>query len=1101
MTVRDLPCAYEVDGQPADAAVFIAAACDPRHSVVVEACAGSGKTWLLVARMLRLLLAGASPAEMLAITFTRKAAQEMRERLMGLLEQLAFSSEEEIRSLLAERGIGMREMADAVPAARALYGRVLGSAQPLSIDTFHSWFGRIIQIAPLAAGIPHGSRLTETTGALLAETYVRFMQLLRDGEASAVKEAMLTLYRMVGDHQARLLLYAFAEKRAEWWAATLEQADAPLDMLLALCGDDALADARLGLWEDESLCACIRQIAALLGKGNTTNQQRATAIEKALSSSPCLDAFDALITEFCDDRGKPRGNRHGTGALKAAILQQYGEEGASRFESECHAIVEALWRLKCRAGDLKAIELNRALFTAGHAFLEQYRQVKEEQQVFDFADLEWHAYRLLADDESAAFLHSRLDARYRHILLDEFQDTNPLQWSIVRAWLDAYGSSGEQPSVFIVGDPKQSIYRFRRAEPRVFNAARETLSRCGARVLQTNQTRRNAAGIVDMLNVCLENNQLYRSQTTLSQEKGTILRLPLVAAEPKTPTTASRPVSRNPLTTARDEQEDARRREEGKCVAQALLALCAPQGGGNGPPVAWSDVMLLVKKRTHLSAYESALREAGIPFLSSRRGGLLDSLEAADLTALLSFLATPADDLQLAHSLKSPVFLATDDDLIQLAECAERGWWSALEALVADSLASPALQRAHRLLSGWLEKASRLPVHDLLDLMLHQGDVAGRYAQTAPEALRNQVLGNIDAYVELALNLDAGRYPSLPKFLDALRMLKRHADSDAPDEAAVDAAVNAVRIMTIHSAKGLEADVVVLLDANHSDPQRDDLGILCDWPEHSAAPTHFSAFAGKALRGTAREPLFQREEAFRIQEDWNLLYVALTRAKRVLLVSGVADRRNGAGPNGLVAGSWYARLLGVPEWRPDGKTARHQAGAAAEPFELDLFVPPSWKPCKPKEPVASREMEEGILLHALMERLTDQSGWPLAVPDETLIARWLECPVDVARTIGGQATALLNSPLLRRFFDSRSYRAAFNEMELSSEQGWLRLDRVVLFDSEAWILDYKRRLTPMDQPAYVAQLRRYRDAAFRIFPDLTWRMAIVTMEGTLHEVE
>jgi ATP-dependent helicase/nuclease subunit A len=1086
-----VPRAYEINGADADAARFTAIACDPARSVVVEACAGSGKTWLLVARILRLLLAGAEPSEILAITFTRKAAQEMRERLLHLLRELALASDDAVIAILRERGVSEFDLPAMLPVARGLYERVLRSAQPLSIDTFHSWFARLLQIAPLASGVPHGYALTESTSELQADAYSRFMRSVNDKDSQALRDALVELYEMAGDGTVRRLLDAFLDKRAEWWACG--QCGDPLLWLHELCGVDAEQDARLSLWSDEALQKRIWNIASLLGQGTATNQKRATAIEQALSAGASPESFAALLHQFVDGDGDPRGNSAGKGKLASVLQAQLGEDGVAAFEREFIEIGLALLNLQQRSAEKTVMQLNRALFVAGAAYIDIYQSVKAEQRVFDFADLEWHAYRLLSNEEHAAYLQSRLDARYRHVLLDEFQDTNPLQWSIVQAWLAAYGSDQQRPSVFIVGDPKQSIYRFRRAEPRVFAAARDQLVAQGADFLRTNQTRRNAQRIVDVINAGFELNPIFQAQTTLSPQAGAVWRLPLVQQEKSDKTAWSPAQLRDPLTTPREEEEDERRLQEGRAVAQALWR-AREQLGSNS----WSDVMLLVKKRTHLRAYESALREAGIPFASDRRGGLLASLEIADLIALLRFLITPNDNLALAHVLKSPIVGAHDADLIALAETAGKTWWQRLHAL-EGGLLSPALQRGVALLQRWLQLAPHLPVHDLLDRILHEGDIVARYASNASPLTRGQVLGNIEAFTELALSLDAGRYPSLPKFIHALDGLQKADDSDAPDEADVDASADAVRILTIHSAKGLEAPIVVLLDANHSDAMREDHGVLCAWSQEDGRPQHFSVFGRQAERGIARAHLFEEEAQLKAQEDWNLLYVAATRAKSLLIVSGVADARS-TSADGIAPGRWYDRLQAAETTHFDALAWEAETATAGE-FELPLFDPPALPAPLPAAAAFSNELiDEGIALHALMERLTHAHAWPPQLPDAAAIAAWLKCEPALAATVRAQAEMILSSAALRRFFDPSAYRFARNEMEIVTPEGALRFDRIVMLDDALWILDYKRQLLESERAGYAQQLARYRAAARILFADAEIRSALITADGNLIEI-
>lgn len=1096
--------AYELNGTPTSAESFTAAACDPRQSVVVEACAGSGKTWLLVARMLRLLLNGADPAELLAITFTRKAAQEMRERLEQLLRELALADAVSAQKLLLQRGIPEAELQKLLPVSQRLYDKILASPQTISVDTFHSWFGRLIRLAPLASGIPHGYTLLERTSELQREAYAQFMQSLQDSKNLAIKNALLVLYEQVGDFNARAMLDAFLEKRAEWWASNHEtEHGTPLDWLQNLCGDDIQIDARLTVWSNHALRERISLIAQILGQGSVTNQKNAVKIEQALTDGVSLENFNLLSDGFLTGNGLPRSHNTGTKALVTSIELNLGSDCINAFEDECKALAEELLHLQRRSEEKVVWEINQALFTVGNAYVDCYQNLKADQRVFDFTDLEWQAYHLLRNEEFAAYLHSRLDARYKHLLLDEFQDTNPLQWSIVQAWLDAYGSDAQRPSVFIVGDPKQSIYRFRRAEPRVFAAARELLAQQGATVLRTNQTRRNAMGVIEALNQSMQGNPIFTPQTTASTHQGLAERLPLITALQAPDISADEVEStglRNPLVTPLEEAEDLRRLQEGRQIAQALLRAKAQHAG----EWQWSEVMLLVRRRTYLSAYERALRELAIPYVSSRRGGLLDSLEVADLIALLNFLMTPSDNRALAHVLKSPIFAATDDDLIAIAQRKESTWWKRLQAWSSADNAPPVIDDAVRRLSAWMRDAHDLPVHDLLDRIVHQGQLIPRYAQYASAADRAQVVGNIHAFIELALNLDAGRYPSLPKFIVALSEFQRASDSDAPDESTVDSASDAVKILTIHSAKGLEANIVVILDANHSEANKERIGILCQWPLQAGERKHFSVFASKGLRGAARDALFAQEQAQAEQEDWNLLYVAATRAKQHLIVSGVANDKTG-----VVEGSWYHRMLNMDELIVDANQAPASIRAAAG-FDLSFFNPP----LLPREQVESIAPQtdaqiEGIALHTLLERLTYQVAyqethqvkpWPVDVPTPDAIASWLPCALSVAQVVAKFAQIILSKPELRRFFDEQQFEFARNEMDVVYQGQLLRIDRLVAFEQEIWILDYKRQLLESERLDYSSQLQNYVKAVEGIYVGKKIKAALILFDGSTIEI-
>lgn len=1111
---------YEINGQVVNNSAFITTACDPKHSVVIEACAGSGKTWLLVARILRLLLSGVKPTELLAITFTRKAAREMHTRLLILLKELALCNENQAYVLLQERGLTINESKHVLPLARILYEQILSKQQNLSIDTFHSWFIRLLEIAPLKSNVPYGYILTEKSSELINEAYYRFMHALCLPGNEKIKHALMTLYNIIGDNNTKKLLDEFIDKRAEWWAVNTSSKfvyDTPLNRLKVLCGTDITQDARNELWSNQNLKRKIHIIIALLQKGTHINQKRAMIIEKIITGEASVKNFTILAAQFYNHNGKPYKNLK-TKDLRIALIKHFDATenlAIAAFDNAFEHIVENLKYLQRRSTESIVFKLNRALFNVGHFYLKTYQTVKAEQKVFDFVDLEWHCYQLLINDNNAIYLHNRLDTNYKHILLDEFQDTNPLQWSIIRAWLRPYDiNNNKQPSIFIVGDPKQSIYRFRRADPRIFTAARTIFQKNGAFILRTNYTRRNASSIVDILNASfISRNTLFSLHNTLNMQDGAVWCLPLIktldplAANGNTLTTCVK--MRNPLFVAcTEEDDDICRYNEGYLVAQTIFKArqeIVVYDKGTERALKWNDVMLLVKTRRHVLTYEKALRVAGIPYISNKHGGLFESLEITDLIALLTFLITPHDELALLHVLKSPIIGASDIDLIKLAQYSELNWWKRIQVSKNYDNTSITILRAEHLLTRWLKLAPQYSVHNLLDLILYEGDVVARYAQTVPFNIRMKVLGNIDTFIALALNFDLGRYPSLSKFVNNLHGICHGIDTHISDEAIVDTVEDAVRILTVHSAKGLEAPVVIILDANHSNSISDNLGILCDWDPHEDSPKHFSAFCGKNERGVVRDSWFTIEKHLNAQENWNLLYVAVTRAKQLLIVSGITNTCSTL-ENGAQEDSWYHRLFNkncdIKIIHSNKNYCNDLLSMTASTFVLPMFDP---KPLPLlvdtfSDLVHNNVIDEGIALHALLERITYAPIWPLVLPDVVIVARWLKCSNILAETICTQAKIILSQPLLERFFNPKHYCSAHNEMEIIVADKILRCDRVVIFDNEIWILDYKRNLFNNKlKIIYRAQLARYHEAMLSIFYNKTVHSAFITVDGQLLE--
>ncbi|MFZ3017093.1 MAG: UvrD-helicase domain-containing protein [Gallionella sp.] len=1109
------------------------AALDPKHSVVVEACAGSGKTWLLVSRVVRLLLDGVPPGEILAITFTRKAAQEMQARLRDWLYELASEDDDHVREFLRLREVDEADIERLLPRARSLYQQFLLAQPNITISTFHGWFMQVLQRAPLNAGMAGGVQLVEQTSALRDEAWKTLLDKLHSHPESPEAQSMLALFGELGLFSTEQLLFNFLAKRSEWWAYTsLLPSPASgrgaggegelvfaLDSLRTELGVDMefdpVADWGMCGNNEESFFAFSRQLAA---NGTETQQKNASELERAWTDSAPEARFEAASPLLFTKAGEPRS------------LKPTKKQNAEAFLLTRESLFVSLQEVRDTLAEQQAYRMNEHALRCGVALLDSYQALKQRQQMLDFGDLEWRVCQLLNDSDHAEYLQYKLDSRYSHVLLDEFQDTNPLQWQILQSWFAAADAVESRPTVFVVGDPKQSIYRFRRADARLFGVVREFLQRhYGAHHLTQNMTRRNAPAVLDAVNGVFDGLPEYagfeRHGAHQMKLPGHVEVLPLCTMpETEKEAEGGTLTLRDPLTEPRDEREESARELEAQQFAAKVSEIVGHwqvNDEGETRPAQYADIMVLVRRRTHLKIYEHALRQRGIPCLTSRRGGLLETLEASDIQALLTFLITPFADLQLAHALRTPMFSCSDEDLMALAKIPPgpplvkggehaavedaslsplvkgeaggiRSWWSRLQQLATSGEASSHLKRAHRLLQGWLKLADKLPVHDLLDRIYFEGDVQSRYAAAVPSAMRATVLANLQAFIEIALNVDAGRYPSLPGFLRELAELRRADDSESPDEGKVAHAGNALRIYTVHESKGLEAPIVWLLDTNAKPPADKGYDVLLDWPTASAHPAHFSLYGDKASRGPTRERYFEQEAQLAQREDLNLLYVAMTRAKQALLVSGCGER---------IEGMWYDRIANAQPQAGENPLAVasaapvHQAASEAEiVVDIRLMQP---LPTGSRKAATSAPQQRGIRLHALLQHLLP----PAEFADEAELCRRCGIPEAEFDALLEQTKSLLAQPQLQRFFDPQHYYSACNEMPYVDAQGELkRIDRLVEFDGEVWVLDYKLGESG-DAARHSAQMQDYRSAMQTVYADKLVRCALVFADGTLQEME
>jgi len=1105
-------------------------ALDPARSVSLQASAGSGKTWQLVSRVLRLLLDGAEPGGILALTFTRKAAVEMRLRLNERLRRLSTADDAGLDAALAH--VGLPASAALRQRARALYRELLFAAHPPRAMTLHAFCQELLERFALEARVPPGFVLHENEEELVERSWRRLQaQLTAEPESPPARAAGViektsmppalapsaALARLVelgfNDYTLRELVALFLARRGDWWAYVEGQDDPAAwatERLRAQLGECDL-DGALVQASSRAFTARLRMLLNYLEKTGGTQWLKPGPLAEALLHEG-LDRFDGIEHALYTGKGTPytvkdgdSGLRRLSAAERAHFLDTYAEI-VREFEP---------MRRHRHAGE--ALARSSAAFTFGCAALEALAGELARERALGFTELEWHTCRLLSRDGAADWVRYRLDRRVDHLLIDEFQDTSPTQWRMLRPLLEemAAGNApedgGRARSLFIVGDAKQSIYGFRRADPRLLARATDWMQQNLAAVTEPlHHSRRSAPAIIDFVNALFALDELgahigFEPHGTHREQDWGRVEVSLPITDDAVPETEGASF-RDPLAAPRVSREDRRAQDEARLVSARIRALVesgvevTTQHGTHA--VGWGDVMVLARARTHLHHLERQLTADGIPFVGAARGTLLETSIARDLTALLRLLDAPHRDLDLAQVLRSPLFGADDAQLGRLAAEARThgiGW---LDALARLAPADARLRRAHELINRWRALAAQLPAHDLLDRIAGDAAVAARYQAALPRVTAARARANLGAFLQLALEADSGRYPSLPRFLEWLQAQQR-AFKEAPDEPPPAAATEQVRIMTIHAAKGLEAPAVFLYNAGSGLAPRTPR-LLIEWPEHETRPTHFMVAGAAAKLDALGRDLAERHKTRESREELNILYVAATRARHFLHVSGFVgqNKRSWHGhalkametlepapplPGTAVGTLSYAR--GTPRAgsspapaaapAPDPRL-RQPLGAAAT-----AAMAPSSRAAPGSPYETAQAADRGTAIHLLLQRLNERTDDEDALWNAVCVQLDVEPAREDFRRWLDDARALVADPSLAQFFDPARYARAWNEVPVSVDGGTALIDRLVDDGATLWVLDYKTHARPRpDELAerYRAQLAAYLGAVAEIWP-------------------
>ena len=1082
--------------------------------VWLSASAGTGKTQVLTARVLRLLLHGAKPEAILCLTFTKAGAAEMANRINEILGAwVRLPSDmlvKDLKALGEDYGPEIRD------AARTLFAKVLDArGGGLRIQTIHSFCQSLLAGFPAEAELIPGFRAIEgREEVMLAHSALADLvsDAGRTGQLGLIDRLEALSHRM-GEDAARNLLSRCArdpdamvslgigiEPKIRRWLA-IGDAD-PEAMLLAACTDGGFD--RVGL----------ERLRALnLAWGSPRGLERVEAITDwlAMVAAKRLEHIHALTGVWAKADGDMRSFGKG---------QAPQDEGYASLAEAHYAFFNGLLGLRQLAETANAIA--NALIV-GQAYARAYTDAKRAAGVVDFNDLIRHTVRLLSTSGMGEWISYKLDQATDHVLVDEAQDTNLRQWDIVKAIAgEFYAGAGAKADVlrtlFTVGDYKQAIFGFQGTNPEEFDAAKgyfTALAENSERSvldLSLAQSFRSSQPILDLVDGVIE---------AVTPEK---LGLKTMTPPHKSAKGGSGSVTLwRPVNDASSPDDEDDVEENWLASSEIKFAKTLAEqirdwtNGGlrlrnqkrDAHP---GDILVLVRKRGDLArTIVSRLYEAGVPVAGIDRLLLNAPIAVQDLLACVRFVQQPEDDLNLACLLVSPLIGWSQDQLYERAKQRnKKSLWQHLSAHKPDTLVE------------LLGLADFMTPHQFMELIL-SGPMQGRRKLIA--RLGDEARDPIEELLNQALAFERESTPSLQLFIDWFDRGVGEIKRDAAQSG------RAVRVMTVHGAKGLQAPIVVLADAT-SDPDFRQARELV-WEAEKGVSLPIFRPRKDELVGSLQDSA-ERADAREMEEHWRLLYVALTRAEEHLFIGGALKPRqqnSGMGPN-----CWHVQvdramaMMGIADVDGMRSLVRREeepkAGLGVETTDATRASLPAWlgmpapeesRPPRPLAPSAilpadvtsdpppSADMcvaaERGILLHSLFERLpsVDPAG-RIEMAD-----RWLLGSAgveDAAKRQGliRDAMSVIDDPLFADIFSPDVLAEAplagvVNGIVIAGT-----VDRLLVSGEDVLVVDFKTgRRVPASvetvSPHHKAQMAAYVAVLRSIFPRHAVRGALLYTSG------
>jgi ATP-dependent helicase/nuclease subunit A len=836
----------QVDDPDAAARVF---ACDPANNVVLEASAGTGKTSVLVSRYVNLLMRGVDPANILAITFTRKAAAEMRDRIVRQLRQAAAQS-----LFDRERWTAIRDrLAD------------------IQISTIDAFCLSLLREFPLEADLDPGFGMADETEVprlvdqSLDRSLAIFVALAKREPDFALVLAQLGLKRT-----REGLAYLLQRRLVAWDTLDRFLTRGPAGLTAGIvCGRavDALID--LSLTERFLADGPIHHPRyQLLAQDLRRLQSFSTA-----DSAAVRGLLNRVAAHFLTKDGKLRSTNR---------IHPYKNEDYASGEARtrhCGAVtrlapeVERIVRTYAR--DLNAV-LARGIRQMFAIALAQYRQALDERSLLDFSDVLQRAVDLLARMDEFAQSRYRLEGRYHHVLVDEFQDTSRKQWELISLLVKAWGEGvgvATQPSVFIVGDRKQSIYRFRDADVAVLQDAGGFIDGLRADATARHSITRSFRAVPELLAFV---NDLFEEMGRDAKRADDFK----YDRDDRFPVSPRAESDRSVLGIAVGADPEACAAAVATEIARVLNedSVRDKQTGVMRRATA-GDVGILFRSRASHREFEAALEARSIPTYVYKGLGFFDTDEIKDLSALIRYLANPSSDLRAAAFLRSRFVRLSDPALAGLAPRLASALTSAdapeaMHAFREDDRV--ALELARRDIPRWIAQVDRIPPADVVERILSEC----AYAYELEGARQVQARENVKKMRGLMRRIQNRGYATLGRIADHLDSLTAGDESNAVIEA-----LDAVNLMTVHASKGLEFPIVFVVNIAKG---------------ASGLPRPVRVAGEDVSVGPFVSEMDEQERLREREETKRLLYVAMTRARdRLYVSSALKDGAFKCGPGSL----------------------------------------------------------------------------------------------------------------------------------------------------------------------------------------------------------